>query len=115
MTSASAPGRRGGYLVVAIIAWLVLVLAAAVCVGVTWAGMRFAFEVTCAPNRPPVVFRMSVTLVGMVVCLACVFWSRSLLVRGSQPGAVTALFLAFAALVTPLVTFLIPVFVAGLC
>lgn len=115
MTSASAPGRSGGYLVVSIIAWLVLVLAAALCVWATWAGMRFAFEVTCAPNRPPVVFRMSVTLVGLGLCLACVFRARSLLVRGSQQSAVVALFLALAALVIPIVTFLIPVFASGLC
>lgn len=112
---ADAAGQRGGYGVVAVIAWIVLALSLGSCVLWTWVALRFAHEGMCEPGESPVVFRESMAIAGLALWLASVVPAALLLVRGKRAGVVVALLLALLSLAIPFVTLLIPVFLAGLC
>ena len=97
-----------------VIGWTLFGLLCLLCFGVTWAWVSFSTEETCGPT-PPTAWRLEVTLGGLAFWTVLAGITLYLLIRGRALGMVIALGLELVAGIVSIVTFLLPLFAAGMC
>ena len=98
----------------ATVGWVLVVLAAFLCVVLTSWGLEFAHEQTCGPN-PPWEWRRSVTLTATGVTAVFELVTIVLLLRGRIVGLVIAFVCVLVALVAPVFATLLTLFSSAMC
>lgn len=91
-----------------------LALSLLICAGMSWIGFTSVHIETCGPN-PPVAFRMTFAVAGVIAELVCNIGALVALSRNTENGNIAAAFLPWCAMGLGFGAFLIPVFSAGLC
>lgn len=98
----------------ATVGWVLVVLAAFLCVVLTRAGLEFAHQQTCGPD-PPWEWRRSVTLTATGVTAVFELVTILLLLRGRIVGLLIALVCVLVALVAPVFATLLTLFSSAMC
>lgn len=97
-----------------VIGWVLFAFISLLALGVTWSGIDFAHAETCG-YTPPTARRLEVTLGGLGIWLVLAAISLVLLLRGRAVGLMVAVGLEVVAGIVSFMTFVIPLFAAGMC
>jgi hypothetical protein len=106
--------RRGGFIWLTGIAWLIFGCSALFSGCVTHSGYEFAYQQTCGPN-PPTEWRLQCTFIGLGVSSLCLVPALVLLIRGHRIGTAVALLLGFFSMAASVIGWLLPVLASALC